>query len=132
MAIMTEAQSLKIISADRFCIFPKQIGEIKQLAGCDYLTIAPKLLEELKNSSDPVPKKLESESASAEKMEKVSYIDNEAAFRWALFDDTMAFDKVGPLVFDFLSPHRWCFSTRSVVRITHDAVPVCCDLSEKS
>jgi len=27
-------------------------------------------------------------------MEKVSFIDNEPAFRWALFDDTMAFDKV--------------------------------------
>jgi transaldolase len=27
-------------------------------------------------------------------MEKVSYVDNEAAFRWALFDDQMAFDKL--------------------------------------
>jgi transaldolase len=29
----------------------RNIGEIKALAGCDYLTIAPKLLEELKNST---------------------------------------------------------------------------------
>jgi transaldolase len=28
----------------------RNIGEITALAGCDYLTIAPKLLEELKNS----------------------------------------------------------------------------------
>lgn len=28
----------------------RNVGEIKALAGCDYLTIAPKLLEELKNS----------------------------------------------------------------------------------
>ena len=27
-------------------------------------------------------------------MEKVSYVDNEAAFRWELFDDNMAFDKL--------------------------------------
>jgi transaldolase len=69
-------------------------GEIKALAGCDYLTIAPKLLEELKNSSDPVPKKLDASDASAQKLEKVSYLDDEAKFRWALFEDAMAFDKL--------------------------------------
>lgn len=36
-----------------------QIGEIKALAGVDFLTIAPALLEELKNSTAPVPKKLD-------------------------------------------------------------------------
>lgn len=72
----------------------RNVGEIKALAGCDYLTIAPKLLEELKNSSDPVPKKLESESASRDSQEKVSFINDEAAFRWALFEDNMAFDKL--------------------------------------
>lgn len=36
-----------------------QIGEIKALAGVDFLTISPGLLEELKNSTDPVPKKLD-------------------------------------------------------------------------
>lgn len=44
--------------------------------------------------SEPVPKKLEASSASQEKMEKVSFVDNEAAFRWELFDDAMAFDKL--------------------------------------
>jgi transaldolase len=29
----------------------RDTGAIKELAGCDYLTIAPKLLEELKNDS---------------------------------------------------------------------------------
>jgi len=72
----------------------RNVGEIKALAGCDYLTIAPKLLEELKNSSDPVPKKLESESAGNAGMDKVSFVDDEAAFRWALFEDQMAFDKL--------------------------------------
>jgi hypothetical protein len=36
-----------------------QIGEIKALAGVDYLTIAPNLLEELKKSTEVVPKKLD-------------------------------------------------------------------------
>jgi len=33
-------------------------GEIVDLAGCDYLTIAPSLLKELSNSHDPLPRKL--------------------------------------------------------------------------
>jgi transaldolase len=69
-------------------------GEITELAGCDYLTIAPKLLEELKNSNEPVPKKLDASNVGGEKIEKVSYLDDEAKFRWALFEDTMAFDKL--------------------------------------
>lgn len=36
-----------------------QVGEIKALCGVDFLTISPSLLEELKNSNDQVPKKLE-------------------------------------------------------------------------
>lgn len=37
----------------------RQTGEIKALAGVDFLTISPALLEELKKSTDPVPKKLD-------------------------------------------------------------------------
>ena len=37
----------------------RNIGEIKALAGVDFLTISPSLLEQLKNSTDPVPKKLD-------------------------------------------------------------------------
>lgn len=33
-------------------------GEIKALAGCDLLTISPKLLEELDNSNEPVKEML--------------------------------------------------------------------------
>jgi transaldolase len=72
-----------------------QVGEIKALAGVDYLTIAPKLLEELKNSSDDVPKKLASETARQdEPIPKVSYVDNEPEFRWSLLADQMAFEKL--------------------------------------
>jgi transaldolase len=65
------------------------------LAGVDYLTIAPKLLEELKNSNDEVKQVLVAETAKQDKsMEKVSYIDNEPEFRWSLLEDQMAFEKV--------------------------------------
>ena len=37
----------------------RNVGEIKALAGVDFLTISPSLLEQLKNSTDPVPKKLD-------------------------------------------------------------------------
>lgn len=72
----------------------RNVGEITALSGCDYLTIAPKLLEELQNSTEPVPKKLESESAAQDKQDKVSFINDEASFRWSLFEDQMAFEKL--------------------------------------
>jgi transaldolase len=71
-----------------------QVGEIKALAGIDFLTISPKLLEELKNSTDPVPKRLEAESAKKVTMEKVSFVDDEAKFQAELKADKMANDKV--------------------------------------
>lgn len=60
------------------------------------MTISPSLLEELKNDSSPVPKKLDAQAAAAstQKLEKVSFIDNEPEFRWALLQDQMAFDKL--------------------------------------
>ncbi|KAF9477209.1 transaldolase [Pholiota conissans] len=73
----------------------RNVGEIKALAGVDFLTISPSLLEELKKSTDPVPKKLDSNlAAQANPIPKVSYIDNEPEFRWALLQDQMAFDKL--------------------------------------
>ncbi|KAH9919973.1 transaldolase [Epithele typhae] len=74
----------------------RNTGEIKALAGVDFLTISPKLLEELKNDTAPVPKKLDFAlaAASADPMPKISYIDNESEFRWALCEDEMANDKL--------------------------------------
>ncbi|GLB40840.1 putative transaldolase is important for the balance of metabolites in the pentose-phosphate pathway [Lyophyllum shimeji] len=73
----------------------RNTGEIKSLAGCDFLTISPSLLEQLKNSTEPVPKKLDAaQAAKADPIPKVSYINNEPEFRWALLQDQMAFDKL--------------------------------------
>jgi len=74
----------------------RNTGEIKALAGVDFLTIAPALLEELKNSNAEVPKKLnaETEIKATNKLPKVSFINNEPEFRWILLQDQMAFDKL--------------------------------------
>jgi transaldolase len=75
----------------------RNIGEIKALAGVDFLTISPSLLEELKKSTDPVPKKLDAVGAAspnAPQLAKVTYVDNEPEFRWVLLQDAMAFDKL--------------------------------------
>ncbi|KAL5532282.1 TAL1 [Sanghuangporus sanghuang] len=73
----------------------RNTSEIKSLAGIDFLTIAPALLEELKDSTDPIPKKLDAaQAAKADPLPKVSYINNEPEFRWALLEDQMAFDKL--------------------------------------
>ncbi|KAJ2916149.1 hypothetical protein MD484_g4262, partial [Candolleomyces efflorescens] len=73
----------------------RNVGEIKALAGVDFLTISPSLLEELKKSSDQVPKKLDANFASeGQPIPKVSFIDNEPEFRWSLLEDQMAFDKL--------------------------------------
>ncbi|KDQ16112.1 hypothetical protein BOTBODRAFT_31182 [Botryobasidium botryosum FD-172 SS1] len=73
----------------------RNTGEIKALAGVDFLTIAPALLEELKKSSEPVPQKLNAAAASqSDPIPKATYIDNEPEFRWTLLQDQMAFDKL--------------------------------------
>ncbi|CUM53795.1 Transaldolase [Debaryomyces fabryi] len=79
----------------------RNTGEIKALAGCDFLTIAPKLLEELYNSNEDVPKKLDSASAKSTDVEKVSYIDNETEFRFLLNEDAMATEKLSQGIRNF-------------------------------
>ena len=73
----------------------RNTSEIVELAGCDYLTIAPKLLESLKGDTHALERKLSPELAKrAEPLEKISYIENEPKFRWDLLQDAMAFEKL--------------------------------------
>ncbi|QPC58580.1 hypothetical protein HYE67_000811 [Fusarium culmorum] len=72
----------------------RNTGEITELAGCDYLTISPNLLEDLLNSSDSVPKKLDASQASSLDIEKKSYIKDEALFRFDFNEDQMAVEKL--------------------------------------
>jgi transaldolase len=72
----------------------RNIGEITELAGCDYLTIAPNLLDQLYNSKDEVPKKLDASDAHNLDIERKSYINNEADFRFYFNEDQMAVEKL--------------------------------------
>lgn len=72
----------------------RNTGEITELAGCDYLTIAPALLEELLNSEADVPKKLDASAASSLSLEKKSYIKDEPLFRFDFNEDQMAVEKL--------------------------------------
>jgi len=72
----------------------RNIGEITELAGCDYLTIAPNLLEQLYNSQDKVPKKLDAADASNLDFEKKTYINSEADFRFDFNEEQMAVEKL--------------------------------------
>lgn len=70
----------------------RNIEEVKALAGCDLLTISPKLLGELEASNDSVQKKLSEEGATKLSIEKLEL--TEAKFRWLLNEDQMATDKL--------------------------------------
>jgi len=72
----------------------RNIGEITELAGCDFLTISPKLLAELKAATGSLDRKLSPEKAKATAIDKVSYINDEAKFRWELNEDAMATEKL--------------------------------------
>jgi transaldolase len=72
----------------------RNTGEITELAGCDYLTISPNLLEDLYNSTAAVPKKLDAAAAASQDIPKRSYINDEALFRFDFNEEAMAVEKL--------------------------------------
>jgi len=66
--------------------------EIIALAGCDLLTISPKLLDELHQSSNEVVQKLSLEIAKSSDLKKIAI--SESAFRYLLNEDPMATEKL--------------------------------------
>ncbi|XP_046844535.1 transaldolase-like [Xenia sp. Carnegie-2017] len=70
----------------------RNIGQITELAGCDLLTISPKLLDILSSSKDNVQRKLSPEAAAAMDIKKITL--DEKAFRWLLNEDAMATEKL--------------------------------------
>ncbi|KAJ5747981.1 uncharacterized protein N7511_009677 [Penicillium nucicola] len=72
----------------------RNVEEIIELAGCDYLTISPSLLEDLYNSTAAVPQKLDSLAAAKLDIPKRSYLGNEALFRFDLNEQAMAVEKL--------------------------------------
>ena len=69
----------------------RNTGEIRELAGCDRLTISPQLLDELSNSYETVPTKLKSDNTGAE----IKYnLGQESDFRYEVNSDEMATEKL--------------------------------------
>lgn len=70
----------------------RNLGEITELAGCDLLTIAPKFLAELQNTTGELPRKLDAEKAAKMDIEKISM--DKATFEKMHAEDKMASDKL--------------------------------------
>ncbi|MGA7525255.1 MAG: transaldolase [Acidobacteriaceae bacterium] len=70
----------------------RNTGEIRELAGCDLLTISPHLLEELDATEEDLPRKLDPEKAKSMNIERM-HID-EATFDRMHAADRMAHDKL--------------------------------------
>ena len=68
----------------------RNIGEVTALAGCDRLTIAPNLLQELEATQGDLPRLLLDGGAKAAAPAKMT----EAEFRFALNEDAMATEKL--------------------------------------
>lgn len=69
----------------------RNIGQIIELAGCDLLTISPKLLEQLQNSDSSIVRKLDAAESSKLDISKVDC--DEKSFRFLMNEDAMATEK---------------------------------------
>jgi transaldolase len=71
----------------------RNVGQIRELAGCDALTISPELMKELAESQEPLERKLDPEKAKQAKIDKLEM--DEKKFRWLLNENAMAYEKTG-------------------------------------
>jgi transaldolase len=69
----------------------RNVGQIRELAGCDLLTISPELMKELSESFEPVERKLSPETAKKSNIQRLEL--DEKRFRYLLNDDAMATEK---------------------------------------
>lgn len=70
----------------------RNIGEIKELAGCDLLTISPQFLGELEKTEGELPRKLDPEKAKTMSIERITM--DKATFEKMHAADRMASDKL--------------------------------------
>jgi len=80
----------------------RNTGQIKALAGCDRLTIAPALLDALAAEEAPLERKLSPEMASG--MAKIAM--DEKTFRWEMNEDAMATVKLADGIRAFNADHK--------------------------
>lgn len=70
----------------------RNTDQIYELAGCDLLTIAPKLLDEMQKADGEVPQKLHPEDAKNSNVQKI-HVD-EKTYRWMLNENQMAVEQL--------------------------------------
>jgi len=70
----------------------RNVGQIRELAGCDALTISPELMKELAESYEAIERKLDPEKAKSAKIDKLELDENK--FRWLLNENAMATEKL--------------------------------------
>jgi transaldolase len=70
----------------------RNIGEIRELAGCDLLTISPQLLGELESTEGDLPRKLDPKAAASMQIERIAM--DKATFDRMHAADRMATDKL--------------------------------------
>ncbi|MBI1422203.1 MAG: transaldolase [Gammaproteobacteria bacterium] len=66
--------------------------QIRELAGCDYLTISPELMQALQNDAGKLERKLSPETAKGSDIVRQEM--DEDTFRWSLNEDAMATEKL--------------------------------------
>jgi len=74
-------------------------GEILQLAGCDLLTIAPSLMQELEDTEGELVRYLDADKARQMDIEPMPM--HESAFRWMMNEDAMATEKLAEGIRNF-------------------------------
>jgi transaldolase len=80
----------------------RNTDQVKALAGCDNLTIAPKLLDQLENDTAALPRALSPDNASG-----VAPVEmDEPTFRWQMNADPMATEKLAEGIRNFDKDHK--------------------------
>jgi len=92
----------------------RNTDEIRELAGCDLLTIAPALMEELRGSDGEVVRRLDPNAAKAMAIPRIGL--DEQRFRWELNEDAMATEKLAEGIRNF---------TKDAIRLEQFACEAC-------
>lgn len=77
----------------------RNVGELTALAGCDYLTVAPSLLDELDAMQGELPRKLVNPGATKQRPARMT----EAQFRFDMNQDAMATEKLAEGIRGFVA-----------------------------
>lgn len=84
----------------------RNIGEIRELAGCDNITISPSLLGELEKSKDPLPRKLWPTMGGCDEPQVDMHESNKSLFDKLHGEDQMAVDKLKEGIEGFAKDQR--------------------------